>query len=138
MKERTTAAPGPAFSHLKAIEKGSTAATVFSIMAVLLLLVGFAPAVWCTAVASMITKKKEDLLPNKLRLITLLHALFNHNNKWAGKEIIKFGKQHDRLASEQYGSRKKKSAGQHALNKRLILDHIRIQKLSALLIANDT
>ena len=66
MKERTTAAPGLAFSHLKAIEKGSTAATVFSIMAVLPLLVRFAPAAWCTSVASMIPKKKEDLRPEKL------------------------------------------------------------------------
>ena len=137
IKERTTAAPGTAFSHLKAIEKGSTAAIVFSIMAVLPLLVRFAPVAWCTLVASMISKKKEDLRPEKLQLITLLHALFNHNNKWAGKEIMKFGGKHNRLANEQYGSRKKKSAGQHALNKRLILDHIRLQKLCALLIAND-
>ena len=85
----------------------------------------------------MIPKKKENLRPEKLRLITLLHALFNHNNKWAGKEIMKFGETHDRLANEQYGSRKKKSASQHALNKRLILDHIRLQKLCAVLIAND-
>ena len=85
----------------------------------------------------MIPKKKEDLRPAKLQLITLLHGLFNHNNKWVGKQMMEFGKKEKRLAKEQYGSRKKKSAGQHALNKRLILDYLRIQKLSAILISND-
>ena len=66
MKEQTTAAPDPAFSHLKAIEKGNSVATVFSIMVVLPLLVGIAPTAWCISVASMIPKKKEDLCPEKL------------------------------------------------------------------------
>ena len=50
---------------------------------------------------------------------------------------MKNGEKHGLLAKEQYGSRKKKSAGQHALNKRLILDYLRLQKLAAILIAND-
>ena len=67
----------------------------------------------------------------------LLNAIFNHNNKWVGKGIIKNGEQYGLLAEEQYGSRKKKSAGQHALNKQLIFDYLHIQKLVAILITND-
>ena len=38
--------------------------------------------------------------------------------------MMEFGEKENNLAKEQYGSRKKKSAGQHALNKRLILDFL--------------
>ena len=41
------------------------------------------------------------------------------------------------LAKEQYGSRKNKSAVDHALNKRLVLDIIRQQKIPSIYIAND-
>ena len=85
---------------------------------------GFAPHGWCQSVASMIPKKQHDLRPAKLRLITLLHALFNHNNKWVGKKLMEYGETNQQLAREQYGSRKKKSSGQHALNKRLTLDFL--------------
>ena len=132
MKENTTSAPGPSFSHYKAAEKNRDASVVHSLLAIAPLLLGFAPTALCKAVASMIPKKKDDLRPAKLRLITLLHAFFNHNNKWVGREMMKYGEKHNILAKEQ-----KKSAGQHALNKRLILDFIRLQKLSALIIAND-
>ena len=137
MKEHTTSAPGPAFSHYKAVAAGSKAASVHSNLGLAPLLLGFAPTAWCRAVAAMIPKKKEDFRPAKLRLITLMHALFNHNNKWVGKQMMRYGEKNNLLAKEQYGGRKKKSAGQHALNKRLILDYIRLQKLSAILIAND-
>ena len=103
MKEHTTSAPGPAFSHYKAVLTGSTAATVHSTLGIAPLLLSFAPSAWCKAVAAMIPKKKEDLRPAKLRLITLMHALFNHNNKWVGREMMKYGEANNLLAKEQYG-----------------------------------
>ena len=118
MKETTTSLPGPAFCHLKAASVHCVAAKINSMLALIMLLFGFAPKAWCQSVAAMIPKKKEDLRPAKLRLIMLLNTIFfNHNNKWVGKEIMKNGEQYGLLAKEQYGSRKKKSAGQHALNK---------------------
>ena len=51
----------------------------------------------------MIPKKKFDLRPEKLRLINLFHSLYNHNNKWIGREIMKYGEEHGLLAREQYG-----------------------------------
>ena len=66
-----------------------------------------------------------------------MHALFNHNNKWVGREMMKFGEENNILVREQYGGQKKKSVNQHALNKCLIFDYIQPQKLSALIISND-
>ena len=91
MKENMISAPGTSFSHYKAAEKDSTASVVHSSLAIAPLLLGFAPTAWCKAVASMIPKKKKDLRPAKLRLITLMHALFNQNNKWVWREMMKYG-----------------------------------------------
>ena len=86
MDERITSLPGPAFSHFKAAQKGSTAAEVHSNLALIPMVTGYSPKRWCQSVALMIPKKQQDLRPAKLRLITLLHAIFNHNNKWVGKK----------------------------------------------------
>ena len=85
----------------------------------------------------MIPKKLHDLLPSKLRLILLMDCHFNHNNKYEGKKVMEFGEKNGLLAKEQYGSRKEKSAVQHALNKRLVLDNIRLTKTPAVYCAND-
>ena len=50
---------------------------------------------------------------------------------------MEFGERNNLLAKEQYGSRKGKSAIQHALNKRLVLDNIRLNKIPAIYCAND-
>ena len=114
-------------------------ATLFSILALLPLLTGFArDASLRQSAVSMIPKNKEDLCPANPRLIILLHTVFNHNNKWTGKEIMHFGEKSNRLlAKEKYSGRQKKSAEQHALNKHLILDYLWSQKIEVLFIAND-
>ena len=43
MKETTTSAPGPSFSHYKAAGKNSIALVVHATLAIALLLLGFAP-----------------------------------------------------------------------------------------------
>ena len=50
---------------------------------------------------------------------------------------MKHGEENELLAREQYGGRNQKSANQCALNKRLVLDAICLQKLIAILIEND-
>lgn len=85
----------------------------------------------------MIPKKTADLKPEKLRLILLMGARFNHNNKLIGKKMMEIGEDKGWLAPEQFGSRKAKSAIEHALNKRLCFDVIRQQRLEAVYIAND-
>ena len=85
MKETTTSLPGPAFGYFKAALVHSIAAKIYSSLALIPLLLGFAPKEWCQSVTAMIPEKKEDLRPAKLRLIALLNAIFDHNNKWVGK-----------------------------------------------------
>jgi len=134
MKEKTGSAPGWHFGHLKCIDPESGAAEIISLLALLPLKTGYVPMQWRQGVNSMIPKKLHDLCPDKLRLILLMDCRFNHNNKIIGKKMMKFGEEHKLLAQEQYGSRKFKSAIDHALNKRLILDIIRQYRMSAYLL----
>mmetsp|Transcript_8494 Transcript_8494/g.16012 ORF Transcript_8494/g.16012 Transcript_8494/m.16012 type:complete len:1891 (+) Transcript_8494:4302-9974(+) len=137
MKEEKASAPGIHNGHLKCIDPYSSAAQVISDMALLPLQTGYTPLCWRIGIDSMIPKKANDLRPEKLRLILLMDARFNHNNKLIGKKILEFGEKHGLVAEEQYGSRKNRSSAQHALNKRLILDKLRQYKIPAVYCAND-
>jgi hypothetical protein len=137
MKEDKSSAPGIHIGHIKCIDPASDAAFVVSTLALLPLQSGYAPALWRVGIDSMIPKKTSDLRPEKLRLILLMDARFNHNNKLIGKKMLEYGEKNKKLADEQYGSRKNKSAIEHALNKRLILDHIRQFRKQAIYCAND-
>ena len=122
MKETKGSAPGIHFGHMKCVDKESNAAEIIFIMALLPLRTGYTPDQWRIGINSMIPKKIFDLRPEKLRLILLMDARFNHNNKLVGRMMMEYGESHHLLAKEQYGSRKNKSAIQHATNKRLVLD----------------
>lgn len=137
MKEDKSSAPGIHMGHLKCIDPGSPAGYVVSMLALLPLQTGYAPTRWRIGIDSMIPKKTSDMRPEKLRLILLMDARFNHNNKLIGKKILEYGEKYKMLAEEQYGSRKNKSSIQHAFNKRCILDHIRQFRKKAIYCAND-
>jgi len=137
MKEDKSSAPGIHMGHLKCIDPCSPAGYVVSMLALLPLQTGYAPTRWRTGIDSMILKKTSDMRPEKLRLILLMDARFNHNNKLIGKMILEYGEKYKILAEEQYGSRKNKSSIQHVFNKRCILDHIRQFRKKAIYCAND-
>lgn len=137
MKEEKTTLPGIQVAHLKSLDSSSCAADVMSKLSMIPLLTGYSPSTWRKGIDSMIPKKTADLRPDKLRLILLMDARFNHNNKLIGKKMMEYGERHRLLAPEQYGSRKNKSAIEHATNKRFTLDIIRQSGRSAIYIAND-
>ena len=138
MKQNTGCLPGWTFAHMKSIAHDSLTGEVISLLSLIPLQIGYAPEEWKTGLNSMIPKKLHELLPSKLRLILLMDCRFNHNNKYIGKKVMEFGEKHNLLAKEQYGSRKEISAVQHdALNKRLVLDNIRLTKTPAIYCAND-
>jgi hypothetical protein len=83
---------------------------------------GYSLKTWRMGINSMIPKKAVDLHPEKLHLILLLNARFNHRNKLIGKKMMEYGEKHNLLAPEQFGSRKSKSAIDHATNIRFTLD----------------
>lgn len=84
-KNKTTL-PGIQVAHIKSLDHNSAAAEIISKLALIPLLVGYSPCTWRTGIDSMIPKKIADLQPSKLRLILLLDARFNHNNKLIGKK----------------------------------------------------
>ena len=138
MPETKSCLPGIHTVHIKCIDHTTPSANVISKLALIPLVTGYAPLRWKQGIDSMIPKKvKGEHRPEKLRLILLMDARFNHNNKLIGKKMMEFGEKHGLLAEEQYGSRKAKSAIEHALNKRLVIDIARQQNRECVYIAND-
>lgn len=135
ISENKSTLPGIEVAHIKSLNYTSIAADVISKLALIPLIVGYSPHTWRKGIDSMIPKKVADLRPSKLRLILLLDARFNHNNKLIGKKMMEYGEQHGMLAPEQFGSRKNLSAIEHATNKRLVLDILRQAKQNAVYIA---
>jgi hypothetical protein len=137
MSEDKSSLPGIQAAHLKSVDPSSKAADVISWMALIPLITGYAPELWKRGVDSMIPKKKNEWRASKLRLILLMEARFNQNNKLIGRKMMEYGEKKGFLAREQFGSRKSKSAIEHALNKRLTIDVARQTKTPAVYIAND-
>jgi len=73
----------------------------------------------------------------KLCIIMLFEADFNHNNKWLGRVTIQLAEAKNLLAPEQYGSRKNKVVGTQCLNKRLFYDLHHFSRQPAALCSNN-
>eukprot|EP00978_Attheya_sp_CCMP212_P001589 scaffold3244_cov37-Attheya_sp.AAC.4 len=79
------------------------------------------------------TKKKEDSrVENKRPIVCLFEVDCNQNHKHLGRELMKRAEAHGGLAPEQYGSRKKYSSAEQALNKRLTFDILCQERRSAI------
>ena len=138
MKEEKGLAQGIHFGHMKCIDHESDAAVIISKLALLPLKTGYAPIQWLKGINTMIPKKKHDLQPEKLRLILLMDARFNHNNKLIGRKMMEYREENNLFAEEQYGSFKEKSAILHATNKMLLTDHLCQFRQPAVYCANDS
>ena len=137
-KEKTSAAPGPIhYGTMKTMKWCLPLAKMQTIMANIPLKTSRTPSSWSKDVEAMLMKKKDDFRPEKLRRIGLLSCAFNMNNKHIGREAMKNAERLELLAEEQFGSRKNLSAEKHALNKRLMLDIMRVTKTPGVLTAND-
>lgn len=91
-KNKTTRTPGLQIAHIKCLTPDSVAADVVSKLALIPLLCGYAPWHWKIGIDSMIPKKMADIRLEKLRLILLMDARFNQNNKLIGKKMMENGK----------------------------------------------
>ena len=85
----------------------------------------------------MIEKEDENYRVDRLCTILLYEADFNQNNKVAGREMMYNAERAQVLAPENYGSRKRLTLLDHAVNKRLTFDILRQQRLPAVWCAND-
>ena len=138
VKENTSSLPHPChYGVMKTMKWCQMAAKFHTIMANIPLATGYSPVTWQNDVEAMLQKKEGEWRADKLRRISLLDARFNMNNRRTGRLAMKAAEDRGLLADEQYGSRKKRSAEKHALNKRLMLDVMRIAKIPGILSAND-
>ena len=138
MKEKTSAGiSGLHFGHMKACAMDDTLTEIESQIANIAYTTGYAPTAWKTGVSVMLKKKDNEDLVTKLRTITLLEADFNFNNKVLSKATIDHAEANNLIAKEQYGSRKHRSAVDHAVHKALTYDIIRQHRVPAALCSND-
>ena len=99
MSEDKSALPGVQAAHLKSIDSHSDAADVISWMAPIPLMTGYAPKQWMQLNDP---QEKNEWRPDKLRLILLMEARFNQNNKVIGRKMMQHGEKYDYLAREQF------------------------------------
>jgi len=95
------------------------------------------PQRWRFGTDVMFEKKPGNFCVDKLRLILLYKADFNQNNKFLGRAMMRNAELQKLLAPEQYGSRKKMSAIDQCLNKRLAFDLLRQSRCPAAMCSND-
>ena len=84
MEETKSSIPGVHTTHMKCLDPHTKAAEK---LALIPLITGYAPKSWKKGIDSIIPKKTiGECRPEKLRLILLFDARFNHNNKLIGKK----------------------------------------------------
>jgi hypothetical protein len=116
------------FGHFKASCQDNMLLELDRWMAETCLKTGHSLKRWHRGIDVMIPKKSNSLRASQLRTIVLLEADFNFLNKLMGKRIMQNAEKGHTVAAEQFGSRKNKSAINHAVNKQLALDIMRQEK----------
>ena len=138
MKEQTSSGiSGLHFGHLKACTFSTMLSNFEATLSHIPFTTGYVPNGWKKGVCCMIKKKANVDRVTKLRTIVLTEADFNFSNKKLGRDAMQHAESNDLIAPEQYGSRKGKSAIEHALNKRLSYDLIRQLRCPGALCSND-
>ena len=137
-KEFTTSGKsGWTFSHSKTCALNKATANFEATMAHIPYVTGYTPLDWQIGVDIMIYKKINLDRVDKLRTIVLKEADANFNDGRLGKQMMDHAEKHNMIAREQYGSRKGHCSSDHAVNKRLSFDLIRLFRRPAALCSND-
>ena len=125
------------FIHLRAGAFDDYVAKIDCLLRNLPRLYGLSPEAWQIITDFFLLKKSQVFEVDKMRIIQLMHALFNANNKYDGREMMRNGERHGSINRQQFGGRKHHQSSRAALGKRLVLDLMRLQVLSGALICND-
>jgi hypothetical protein len=128
---------GWTFSHSKTCALHKNTAEFEATMAHIPYITGYAPEEWKVGVDIMIYKKANLDRVDKLRTIVLKEADANFNDGRLGREMMIHAENHNMIAREQYGSRKGHSSIDHAINKRLSYDILRLNRAPGALCSND-
>jgi hypothetical protein len=122
-KEKTSST-GPHFGHYKAgIKHGKIGRMLFQ-RSQIPMLTGYSPIRHRRGVDVMLLKKEQNYDVDNLRTIVLFDSEANMNNKHTGRRGMKAAITQHQIATEQY-SRNHRKAIDHALNRRLVMDHQR-------------
>ena len=124
----STGLSGMHFGHFQASCNDADLCFMDRWMAETSLKTGYPLCRWKQGIDVMIPKKSGSNRVDKLRTIVLMEPDFNFLNKLIGKRIMEMAEKAGTLAPEQFGSRKKKSAIIHAINKQITTDIIRQDK----------
>lgn len=122
-KDQTASDPtGLSFSHYRSSIHDDNIVAIDALLRGLPLEMGFAPQLWCNITDIEILKKSNVYDVDQMRLIQLMDAEFNMNNKMIGKRMIAQAEITGTIPKDQYGSRKHHRSITAALNKRITMD----------------
>ena len=115
------------FGHYKAAATSNTLSGIHSMINHLSISTGTFLTRWTNGLTVMLEKLPGVTKVNKLRAILLMEADFNFLNKLIfGHRMIKQSEQYNRLPDELFGSRSGRSAWEVAVNRRLVIDSLRV------------
>ncbi len=133
----STGTSGLHFGHFKASTLDPAMGELDRWMVEISFRYGFAPQRWKQGIDVMIPKKIGSLKASQLRTIVLMEPDFNYVNKIFGRRLMRNAEKFGMVAPEQFGSRKKKSAILHAVNKQLTDDILRQEHRTFILVLLD-
>jgi Reverse transcriptase (RNA-dependent DNA polymerase). len=120
-KERTSS-NGPHFGHYKASMFHPQISMLLYKRALIPMVTGYAPRRHRQGIDVMLLKKENIYEVDRLRTIVLFDSEANMNYKHLGRRAMQAAISKGQIATEQY-SRPQRKAIDHALNRRLIIDH---------------
>ena len=137
-KEQTSSGdPLLHFGHCKACASHPNLCEFEAKMQDIPFITGYSPHRWQRVVNVELLKQPDNFNVEKLRTIMLMEAAWNNNNKIIGRDLMWHAERQNLLAPEQYGSRKHRAASTQALNKKLVFDLFRQQRLPGAIGSND-
>ena len=83
---------------------------------------------WKKGLNVQLLKQSQDFWATKQRIILLMEADFNMNNKAMGADAMQAGKQLGALARDNYGGRKGLQAAEVSMNQLLLYDSVRARQ----------
>ena len=125
------------FEHYKSAIFDSQLCQIDHLLRTVPLEIGFVPPSWLSITDVAILKKLGVLEIDLMRLIQLMDAEFQMNNKLLGKKALAHAELCDEVADEQHGSRKNHKAILCCLNKVLVADYFRLTRRSGCFGMND-
>ena len=98
---------------------------------------GISPKLWKPITDFQIFKRSNVFHVDSMRLIQLMDAEYNMNNKTLGKRVLAHAEKAKAVSPDQYGCRKNHTAINACLNKVLLMDGMRQKKQAGAIAMNN-